>query len=43
MEEILWQEPEIAHDVVGYVGEMCHDNGFRQETILIYAISGTKT
>ena len=31
------------HDATELVGEMCHGNGHRQETIRLHAISCTKT
>ena len=47
MEGLLWRETlgRILgpHDAAELVGVMCHDNGCRQETTRLHAISCTKT
>ena len=47
MESPLWRETFGrslgSHDAAELVGGMCYDNGYRQETTRIYAISCTKT
>ena len=47
MEGPLWRETLGrslgSHDAAELVGGMCHDNGYRQETTRLHAISCTKT